>query len=112
VREPSLKQELYQSLKFRLGVDENKTWSEEELAQFERAYPLGSYERLVYSILLYTGLRIGDAARLESKEIQTNPTLIIGGFCDDAGHGQGNPNELNPRLCMARWCKRGTSLSR
>ena len=60
------------------GVDEedgHKTWSEEELAQFERAYPLGSYERLVYSILLYTGLRIGDAARLGRQHIQKDGTI-------------------------------------
>jgi len=62
------------------GVDEedgHKTWSEEELAQFERAYPLGSYERLVYSILLYTGLRIGDAARLGRQHIQRDGTIQL-----------------------------------
>jgi integrase len=62
------------------GVDEedgHKTWSEEELAQFERAYPLGSHERLVYSVLLYTGLRIGDAARLGRQHIQKDGTIQL-----------------------------------
>jgi integrase len=62
------------------GVDEedgHKTWSEEELAKFERAYPIGSYERLVYSILLYTGLRIGDAARLGRQHIQKDGTIQL-----------------------------------
>ena len=62
------------------GVDEengHKTWSEEELARFERAYPLGSHERLVYSILLYTGLRIGDAARLGRQHIQKDGTIQL-----------------------------------
>jgi integrase len=57
--------------------DGHKTWSEEELAQFERAYPLGSSERLVYSILLYTGLRIGDAARLGRQHIQKDGTIQL-----------------------------------
>jgi hypothetical protein len=62
------------------GIDEedgHKTWSEAELAQFERVYPLGSYERLVYSILLYTGLRIGDAARLGRQHIQKDGTTQL-----------------------------------
>ena len=62
------------------GVDEedgHKTWSEAELAQFERVYPLGSHERLVYSILLYTGLRIGDAARLGRQHIQKYGTIQL-----------------------------------
>ena len=45
--------------------------------QFERAYPLGSSERLVYSILLYTGLRIGDAARLGRQHIQKDGTIQL-----------------------------------
>jgi integrase len=43
----------------------------------QRAYPLGSYERLVYSILLYTGLRIGDAARLGRQHIQKDGTIQL-----------------------------------
>jgi integrase len=46
-------------------------------ARFERAYPLGSHERLVYSILLYTGLRIGDAARLGRQHIQKDGTIQL-----------------------------------
>jgi integrase len=46
------------------------TWSEDDLAAFEAAYPLGTRERLVYSVLLYTGLRLGDAARLGRQHVQ------------------------------------------
>lgn len=49
------------------GADEeegHQTWTEEEIAKFERAYPLGTHERLLFSVLLYTGLRISDACRL------------------------------------------------
>lgn len=45
------------------------TWSEGEIARFEQAYPLGTHERLLFSVLLYTGLRIGDATRLGRQHI-------------------------------------------
>jgi integrase len=48
----------------------HKTWSEAELAQFEARWPVGSRERLVYSVLLYTGLRIGDAAKLGKQHLK------------------------------------------
>lgn len=37
-------------------------WTEEEVAQFEGRWPLGTKERLAFAVLLYTGLRRGDAA--------------------------------------------------
>jgi integrase len=39
-------------------------WTEEEIEQFENTWPIGTRERLALAILLYTGLRRGDAARL------------------------------------------------
>jgi hypothetical protein len=44
------------------------TFSDDDLAQFEAAYAEGTRERLVYSVLLYTGLRVGDAARLAPRK--------------------------------------------
>lgn len=62
-------------------------WSRRELEAFEARWPIGSRERLAYSILLYTGLRRGDAARLGRQHIRdgviqiqtekTNTTVII-----------------------------------
>ena len=46
------------------------TWSDEELAKFEAAYPHGSCERLIYEVLLCTGLRVGDATRLGRQHIR------------------------------------------
>ncbi|WP_332116009.1 tyrosine-type recombinase/integrase [Azorhizobium caulinodans] len=40
------------------------TWTEAECAKFEAHWPLGTMERLAFDVLLYTGLRRGDAARL------------------------------------------------
>lgn len=45
------------------------TWTEAEVACFEEAWPLGTRERLALDILLYTGLRRGDAARLGRQHV-------------------------------------------
>lgn len=45
-------------------------WSDEEIAAFEAHWPIGTRERLAFAILLYTGLRRGDAARLGRQHIK------------------------------------------
>jgi integrase len=52
-------------------------FSDEDLARFETAYPLGTRERLVYAVLLYTGVRVGDAARLGRQHVQKDGTIRI-----------------------------------
>lgn len=60
------------------GVESgHKTWSEHDLDRFEAAYPHGTWERLAYSVLLYTGLRIGDVAILGPDHIQKDGTIFI-----------------------------------
>jgi integrase len=60
------------------GVESgHKTWSELQLDQFERHYPHGTWQRLAYSALLYTGLRIGDVAILGPEHIQQDGTIFI-----------------------------------
>lgn len=44
--------------KFREGT--HHTWTDDELAQFENAWPLGSRERTIYALALYTGQRRED----------------------------------------------------
>jgi integrase len=44
--------------------DGHRTWTEAEVAQFEDRHPLGTKARLALDLLLYTGVRISDAARL------------------------------------------------
>lgn len=46
------------------------TWTEGELERFEQRWPLGTMERLAFDVLLYTGLRRGDAARLGPEHVQ------------------------------------------
>lgn len=41
-----------------------RVWTEAEIDAFEARWPIGTRERLAMAILLYTGLRRGDASRL------------------------------------------------
>jgi integrase len=46
------------------------TWSDEDLARFEAAYPHGARQRLIYEVLLCTGLRAGDASRVGRQHLK------------------------------------------
>jgi integrase len=46
------------------------TWTQEELDRFEKRWPVGTRERLAFDLLLYTGLRRGDAVRLGVQHIR------------------------------------------
>ncbi|WP_244644637.1 tyrosine-type recombinase/integrase [Azorhizobium oxalatiphilum] len=45
------------------------TWTEAECERFEERWPLGSMERLAFDLMLYTGLRRGDACRLGPEHL-------------------------------------------
>jgi integrase len=45
-------------------------WSEEEIAKFETEWIVGTRQRLALAILLYTGLRRGDAAMIGRQHIR------------------------------------------
>ncbi len=47
-----------------------KVWSEDEVALFERRWPVGTRERLAFDLLLFTGLRRGDVARLGRQHVR------------------------------------------
>jgi integrase len=53
--------------RYRLGT--HHTWTEAEIAQFERRWPLGTRERLAFSLLLYTAQRGGDVVRMVRNDI-------------------------------------------
>jgi integrase len=52
------------------------TWTEEEIARFEGRWPVGTRERLALAILLYTGLRRGDAASLGRQHVRTGAIMM------------------------------------
>jgi integrase len=44
-------------------------WTEDELEQFERRWPIGARERVMFGVFCFTGLRRGDAAKLGKQHI-------------------------------------------
>lgn len=53
-----------------------KTWSEEHIARFEAAHPVGSKGRLAFALILYTGQRRGDVVKLGAQNVH-NGVLTI-----------------------------------
>ncbi len=51
-------------------------WTEEEIGKFENRWPIGSRERLALAILLFTGLRRGDAAKLGPQHVKNGVILM------------------------------------
>ena len=47
-----------------------KMWTEEDVAAFEARWPVGTRQRVWLDVLLYTGLRRGDAVRLGRQHIR------------------------------------------
>jgi enterobacteria phage integrase len=53
------------------------TWTEAELAAFETRWPLGTRQRLAYALLLYTGQRGGDVAKMLREEISDGCIRVV-----------------------------------
>jgi integrase len=47
-----------------------RVWSEDEVQKYERRWPIGTRERVWLDVLLYTGLRRGDAVRLGRQHVR------------------------------------------
>jgi integrase len=60
---------------FKLG--EHHTWTDAELDQFERKWRLGTRQRLAYALLLFTGQRVGDVARMNRGDISEGLIRVI-----------------------------------
>jgi integrase len=48
----------------------NVNASEDDIERFETRWPLGSRERIAFDVLLYTGLRRGDAVKLGRQHVR------------------------------------------
>jgi integrase len=65
-----------------VGIDpyktgEHHTWTDVELRQYEKHWPLGTRERLAYAMLLYTAQRVGDVATRTRSHIQNNEIYVV-----------------------------------
>src|SRR5262249_16197372 len=65
------------------------TWTQEELDRFEARWPVGTRERLAYDLLLYTGLRRGDAVRVGRQHVRDDLITIR-----TEKHRKGKPGEM------------------
>jgi integrase len=54
-------------------------WTEEHVAAYEMRWPVGTRQRVWLDVLLYTGLRRGDAVRLGRQHVKTGVATIITG---------------------------------
>jgi hypothetical protein len=45
------------------------TWTEDEIAAYERRWPVGSRERLAFALLLYTGQRVSDGSTMYDTDL-------------------------------------------
>jgi len=53
-----------------LKSDGFHVWTDEEVSKFEARWPVGTRERLAFDLLLYTGLRRGDAVILGRQHVK------------------------------------------
>ncbi|MGD0563064.1 MAG: tyrosine-type recombinase/integrase [Roseiarcus sp.] len=61
--------------KFKAG--EHHTWTEEEIAQFEEQWPVGTRERTAFALFLYTGQRLGDVCEMVWADIEQNAKVRV-----------------------------------
>jgi integrase len=60
-----------------LDPDGHATWSEEQIAPFERTYRIGTQERLALALALYTGLRREDLILVGPQQMREGGVLYI-----------------------------------
>jgi len=53
------------------------TWTEEEIAQYEERWPIGSRERTAFALHLYTGQRRSDVARMAWTDVADNAINVV-----------------------------------
>jgi integrase len=57
-------------------TDGHHVWSLDECARFEARWPVGTRQRIAFDVLLYTGLRRGDAVTLGHQHIRNGVATI------------------------------------
>lgn len=53
------------------------TWTEDEIAQFERIWPIGTTERLEFALLLYTGQRRSDVVTMSWTDVKDGMICVV-----------------------------------
>lgn len=58
-------------------VGEHHTWTDAELKKFEDKWRLGTRQRLAYALLLYTGQRVGDVAKMSRADVSDGLIHVV-----------------------------------
>lgn len=58
-------------------VGEHHTWTDAELDQFEAKWRPGTRQRLAYALLLHTGQRVGDVAKMKRADISEGMIYVV-----------------------------------
>jgi integrase len=88
--------------RYRLGT--YHTWTDAEIAQFERRWPIGTRERLAFALLLYTGQRGGDVVKITRGDIAEGRIRVSQ---DKARKGTTNELMIPIHPALARALKAG-----
>ena len=61
----------------RFAEGEFHTWTDEEIARFERSWPVGTRERSAFALFLYTGQRASDVAKMSSADVAEDGIWVV-----------------------------------
>lgn len=61
---------------FKIDSDGFHTWTEDEIAKFEKRHPIGSKARLAFALMLYTGQRRSDAVTMGWQHVSGNRIAV------------------------------------
>jgi integrase len=53
------------------------TWTDDEIADFEKKWPIGTRERKAFALLLYTGQRASDVAKMSATDIEDGGIWVV-----------------------------------
>ena len=56
-------------LRYRPTIEGHRAWTDGERAQFEARYPIGTMQRTIYALALYTGQRRSDLVRISWRDV-------------------------------------------
>jgi integrase len=61
----------------KFAAGEFHTWTDNEIAQYERAWPIGTRERLAFGLLVFTGQRGSDVAKMAWLHVSEDGIWIV-----------------------------------
>lgn len=73
-----MNQSVWRGIKsYKITGDGFHAWSASEIAQFEKAHPVGTKPRLAFTLLLYTGQRRGDVIRMGWQHVKDGRLKVV-----------------------------------